>query len=293
MRPIFAALLFCFTVNGAAAQSVVSDSLVTVVVDGIERESHVFVPSSYEHGSAVPLVLSFHGTGGTPDIQRRISELEVVAERESFIVLSPRAVYTAEENWPATWNVYLDKDGVDDVKFVRSLIAAVSGHFTINEAMIYSTGFSGGGRMTSRIGCDLSDVVAAIAPVAGIQFPGACNPSAPIPIMTFHGEQDEVNHYVHNENSPAHWHMGVEAALAEWASRNGCSGSTNETVITPQVTFVEYAECPEGSPISMFRMKNGGHTWPGSTFKLRDMTTIMDISASEMMWSFFEAHSLN
>ena len=292
---LFGLVFFVSTAIVSSAQSIKSDSLITVVVDGIERESHLFVPSNYASEKALPVVFSFHGSGSSPDRQRAVSDLESVAARESFIVLTPKAVYLREENGPVSWNVYRDESGVDDIKMVRALIATVGQRYAIDKTKIYSTGFSGGGRMSSRVGCDLADVVAAIAPVAGIQFPNECNPVAPMPIMTFHGQMDTVNHFVHSEDSPSHWHMGVEPALEKWGSHNGCNGLTNEVEITPETTIVKYLGCSLNASVEMLKMKTGDHTWPGSPLAEEywswGMNTVMEISASEIMWSFFKSHT--
>lgn len=290
---LMTAVLLFFGISLSAGQSSISDSLVTVVVDGVARESHIYVPPSYQESSALPLVMSFHGSGGTPEAQRVISGLEAIAARESFIVVSPKAKYIRKDG-RVSWNVNNDDLGVDDMKFVRSLILEVSRQFSIDSTRIYSTGFSGGGRMSSRIGCDLADLVAAIAPVAGVQFPEDCKPTSPMPIMTFHGEKDAVNHYVRNENSPHYWHMGVDEAMRGWAGHNGCDTIKEEAELSPEVTFVEYVNCSPGVQVVLFRMANAGHSWPGSPvadgFESYGSAIVREISASEMMWSFFQGH---
>ena len=47
--------------------------------------------------------------------------------------------------------------------------------------------------MASRLTCDLDDAPAAVAPVAGIQFPSDCQASRAVPIITFHGKKEVKN----------------------------------------------------------------------------------------------------
>jgi len=47
--------------------------------------------------------------------------------------------------------------------------------------------------MTSRLACELDGTLAAVAPVAGVQFPVDCQAARAVPIITFHGKQDVVN----------------------------------------------------------------------------------------------------
>ena len=47
--------------------------------------------------------------------------------------------------------------------------------------------------MASRLACELDDAPAAVAPVAGIQFPSDCQASRVVPIITFHGKKEVKN----------------------------------------------------------------------------------------------------
>ncbi|MCP4692453.1 MAG: hypothetical protein GY859_30695 [Desulfobacterales bacterium] len=58
----------------------------------------------------------------------------------------------------------MDPDKPDDVEFVSRLIDEVRGMVCIDKKRIYAAGFSGGGRMASRLGCSLSDRIAASLP---------------------------------------------------------------------------------------------------------------------------------
>lgn len=80
----------------------------------------------------------------------------------------------------------LPGQSVDADRFSRELIDHISAHLSVDMSRIYATGMSGGGRMSSRLACDLSDVIAAIRPVAGIRYPEDCNPTRPVPVITFH-----------------------------------------------------------------------------------------------------------
>ena len=113
-------------------------------------------------------------------------------------------------------------DGVDDVQFAREVIEDVGGKFPIDRDRIYATGFSGGARMSSRLACALSDVLAAAAPVAGLQYPDDCVPAGPVSIVAFHGKADAVNQYEVTADSRPYWRMGVETAAEKWRSALGC-----------------------------------------------------------------------
>jgi polyhydroxybutyrate depolymerase len=59
-----------------------------------------------------------------------------------------------------------------------------------------------------------------------------------------------------------------------------------------QYTFVKWSNCNCGAEINYYITQDGGHSWPGGT-----QTAIGDppstfISANDLMWDFFQLHSL-
>lgn len=102
-----------------------------------------------------------------------------------------------------------DTDGPhrpDDVAFARALVAHVAGLTSINLSRVYSTGFSNGGFMSYRLGCEAPDLVAAVAPVSAVLANGPnevmqsterfqCNTSRPVPLLHIHGTADQLVGY--------------------------------------------------------------------------------------------------
>lgn len=62
--------------------------------------------------------------------------------------------------------------------------------FNIDSSGIYATGMSNGATMVYRLACQLSDKIAAFAPVAGNQLDIACKSTRPVPIIHFYGLAD-------------------------------------------------------------------------------------------------------
>lgn len=286
-------LVFLCTTNAYANSA---DLLQSFTVNGEQREWRILVPSTYTQSKVIPLVLDFHGTSSSPNNQAGLSAFELLGEREGFMVVTPAAKYIPEGG-RVTWNVDKHDSGVDDVAFIRQLIAHLKQHYSIDPARVYATGFSGGARMSSRIACDLTDTIAAIGPVAGVRYPEDCKPSRPVPIITFHGKKDRINHYQHQDNSPIYWRMGVEEALEGWIKNNHCEKPANEQAVTDEVTKVSYLSCQQQGDIVFYRSDIAGHTWPGSP-KEADLAkyglgeTDTDIPATELIWQFFAAHPL-
>jgi polyhydroxybutyrate depolymerase len=181
----------------------------------LTRRWLLYVPRPVEAGEPLPLVFNLHGSGSTPEEQLALSGLEEVAERETFVLVAAAAAGADQR-----WNVPPDPSKPDDVRFISELIDHVAALTPIDRTRVYATGFSGGGRMASQLGCDLSERVAAIAAIGGIRFPGPCAQARPMPILAFHGTGDDVNPY--EGGGQPYWGTGVEPAIQGWAEHNRC-----------------------------------------------------------------------
>src|SRR5262249_62178341 len=79
---------------------------------------------------------------------------------------------------------------IDDVGFLRALVASISTEANIDGRRVYATGLSNGGAMTQRLACDAADVFAAGVPMS---FPlpfrplSACQPVRAMPVLTMMG----------------------------------------------------------------------------------------------------------
>lgn len=252
---------------------------------GAEREYLLYVPENRPAGP-MPLVFSFHGSGGYPQNQVDTSHFETLADTHGFIAVFPAGAFTNSLT-ARSWNANVEP-GVDDVQFVRDMIRDISGLVDVDHRRIYTSGFSGGARISSRLACELSDVLAAAAPVAGLQYPDGCIPKRSIPIIAFHAEDDPVNTYDQTAESRPYWRMGVETALDKWRQANNCSLANADTQMAYGVTRYRWSSCGGGSEIEFYQTTTGGHTWPGAAQR----GAVQDINASELIWDFFSRHQL-
>ncbi len=251
---------------------------------GSTRSYLLYTPEQLPSGPA-PLLFSFHGSGGVPQNQVDTSHFDKLADQHGFIAVFPAGAFTntvTERSWNANAEA-----GVDDVQFVRDIIEDVAAQQNVDRSRIYTSGMSGGARVSSLLACELSDVLAAAAPVAGIQYPDGCTPKRAIPIITFHGVADATNQYEVSAESRPYWRMGVETALERWRAANGCTGAATEMQISTVVKHLSWTECSGDAEIQFYRIEDGGHTWPGGDeVPGRAGVTNQDIDASELIWAF-------
>jgi len=273
VRPLVTLFLILFAPLASLAQPETGTQ--TILSAGTERSYLLYVPENLG-SEPVPLVLNFHGSGGVPENQLATSGFDAIADREGFAVAFPAGAFSNTVS-SRSWNANVEP-GVDDVQFARDVIADVSMRMNIDATRIYATGFSGGARMSSRLACELADVLAAAAPVAGLQYPEGCTLDRAIPILAIHGKADRTNSYELAENSRPYWRMGVETAVDGWREANGCSNSSQVVGFAENDELRSWSACDLTAEIQFYVIEDGGHVWPDW--------------ASESIWSFFEKHSL-
>ena len=169
-----------------------------------------------------------------------------------------------------SWNCcgFARSQNIDDVAFFRALLANLWAAYRIDMRRIYATGLSNGGMMTYRLACELSDQIAAIAPVAGA-LNGSCSPSSPVSVIIFHGTDDE--HVLFAGGKPRKSidpHPRVDNSVASavkfWSRRDDCN-DTPRLEIRGDSKVSSYSGCRDGTEVELFAVQGQGHAWPGGS----------------------------
>ncbi|HET6149921.1 MAG TPA: PHB depolymerase family esterase [Polyangia bacterium] len=262
----------------------------TLTIHGHARHLIVHLPGG-DATRALPLVFNLHGSGGTASGQQAYTAMDTLADAQGFIAAYPDGAVALGGGF--AWNVpgqplsgggAVPPDAADDVAFFAQAIAILGQRYAIDGRRIYATGFSGGGRMASQIGCDLSPVVAAVAPVSGLRFPGPCADARAVPVISFHGTADTTNPY--EGGGPTYWTYSVPSAAAQWAAHDGCAATPEVTQAAAGVELSAYRGCTAGAEVALYTIAGAGHEWPGAPQQA------FTIDASSVMWAFFTAHPL-
>jgi polyhydroxybutyrate depolymerase len=249
----------------------------TLTSNNTERSYWLYLPTTYSPDTPVPLIISFHGFGSDAPGQQALSGLSFLAETGNFIVAYPNGLN----------NEWLDGPKSRDITFTRDLITQLEMDYAIDAKRIFVTGMSNGGGMTNRVGCDMADVVAAIASVAGAYNAWElCDPSRPLPVLAFHGLADNVVPF--EGAGQEHMLPPIRDWAAAWAGRNGCAA--DPVVDTPGngLTIETWGSCE--AEVILYSIPNFGHSWPGTP--LRPLQATQTVNASQRMWEFFQAHPL-
>jgi poly(3-hydroxybutyrate) depolymerase len=221
-------------------------ALQTIDVGGTPREYIVQLPSAYDPNHPYRLIFAWHGrTGTAAQIARNFYNLETTLGATTIFV-SGQGLGTAEDpadtGWPNT--------NGQDVTFVRTLLASLSSSYCIDENRIMSVGMSYGGIMSYHLGCQMSDVFRAIAPIAGASFGGrgqTCGTN-PVAVLAVHGTADDQVTFANGES-----------AKNSYVTRNGCMMTAQP--VEPQPYCTQYDGCTSGYPV-VWCVHDGGHTIP-------------------------------
>jgi polyhydroxybutyrate depolymerase len=289
--------------------------------DGLKRTYKVYVPASYDKQAPTPVVLNFHGGFGNAQSAERQSGMSKSADRKGFILVYPEAVIGPlhesgmhYQHWNGGPRVDPSKSSdVDDVGFVSAMLDKLKKDFNIDSKRVYATGISNGGTMVYRLACQLSERIAAIAPVETNQLAIECSPNRPISIIHFHGLADRFVPYEGGigPELPDDW-KPIETTISQWVKHNGCPKTPKISYNKEgDVTFYTYGPGDKGTEVILCLIKEHGHTWPGKGIyigakvcglnqegllckKLQETfgSRNYDFSANDAMWNFFKKHSI-
>src|SRR5262249_54917067 len=164
-----------------------------IEVDGRARRYLVHEPA--EGTAPRPLVIVLHGGGGSAQQAERGSDFDEVADRNGFVVVYPDSLGGYWNDGRGVSFMRAQRDNIDDVKFIRAMVDQIAQENKIDRRRVFATGLSNGGLMSHRLAAEASDMIAAIAPVAGGMAPSiaeAFNPRQPVSILIIQGEADPV-----------------------------------------------------------------------------------------------------
>jgi polyhydroxybutyrate depolymerase len=262
------------------------------------RSFLLHIPAGYNSVELVPALLIFHGATGNGRRVSKVTGFSTLADKYRFIAVYP-------DGKDGFWNDGREvSNETDDVSFVSGLIDLLIASLAVDPKRIFATGISNGAMMTLRLACELSEKIAAVAPVAGTipeNVAVQCVPLKPVPVIMFHGTDDKFLPYKGGKLSgrvPGTVYS-VRETVEKWAEINGC-GPEPETTVLPvrdpsggtQAVLERFTGSPIGADVVVYTIYGGGHTWPsGNNSKMLDLgRTSREVNASELIWEFFSQY---
>jgi polyhydroxybutyrate depolymerase len=274
----------------------------TLMMGEQKRTYLVHVPKGYDPKKPAPVVLALHGAAMNGPMMVGFSGLNKKSDDAGFLVVYPSGTGTGPF---LTWNAGGRKGKMaegkpDDVAFIGKLLDDLGTVVKVDERRVYACGMSNGGMMCYRLAAELSDRIAAIAPVAGTIAIEESKPKRPVPVIHFHGTKDTIVPFeAAKGKTPALMKLkGVEESVQTWVKLNGCDEKPKTDVLSRdgdemKVTRKTYAGGKGGAEVVLVVIEEGGHTWPGMTPPASFMSkSAKNVSANDLMWEFFQKHKL-
>ena len=242
------------------------DSTHKLTVNNQERSYSLHVPVGMDNSQPASVVLVFHGAGEQP------TEMQ---QATGFLVVYP-------EGLGLTWNAgiccgYAVENKIDDTAFVRQIVSDLETITNVDPKRIYATGFSNGALLVYQLACQMSDVLAGIAPVAGLLVYSPCQPEQPVSVLHVHGGADTTAPYAGGGdlNLPP-----VEQGISTWVKVDDCDNSPKVETVQDIIKHTSYPSCQAGTAVELYLIDLGGHNW----------STKYVMPASQIIWDFFAAH---
>jgi poly(hydroxyalkanoate) depolymerase family esterase len=282
------------------------------------RTYKLYIPSGY-HGQALPLVVMLHGCTQNPDDFAVGTRMNVLAEREQFLVVYPAQASSANQsrcwNWFKTSDQHRDQG---EPSIIAGITRQLCSTYNVDRQRVYVAGLSAGGAMAMIMGVTYPDLYAAVGVHSGLAYGAAHDlPSAfaamqngqaiptnqwsnrfqdaapcprVVPTIVFHGDRDTT---VHQRNG--------EQVLAQWATIN--AGGTDSAAGTKlHVTMTKgrvsnghsytrsiYHDANRRALMEQWLIHGAGHAWSGGS-PTGSFTDPKGPDATQEMIRFFLEH---
>lgn len=292
------ACLHCIAVPAEESRTVERQ----IKVGKSKREYRLHVPPNA--ATPAPLVIVFHGGGTASQIERftRFSEL---SDHAGFIVVYPQGI---GKNWNDGRDIAKSKahrDRVDDIGFIAAMLDEIGAAHPLDPKRIYAAGISNGAIFSHYLAANLSDRIAAIAPVVGgiaDSFYKQFKPTDPVSVFILQGAADPLVPYA-GGNIVAWGKRGKIVSTAQtvnlWTAHDQCAHEPQVASLPDKsgdgcrVKTSTWSKCRAGTEVTLYTFEGGGHTWPGGTQYLPESMVgkvCRDVDATDAIWEFFQAH---
>lgn len=279
----------------------------SVKVGSGQRSYRIHVPAALPRDRAVPLVLVFHGGGGTPEQIERESRFSALAAREGFLVAYPAGHRRSWNDGRGAAAVAAQRDDVDDIAFVAALLDDVSARHRVDPKRVFATGISNGAMFSHYVALRLAPRIAAIAAIAGglpERLASPFSPQGEVAVLIVNGTEDPLVPYGGGDvtvlGSRRGRVVGAEATAARWSEHNRCDVSPAAEQLAERdpgdgctATHFIYRNCAPGAGVELYRLTGSGHAWPGGSQYVRERQigkVCRELDGAALVWEFFQRH---
>jgi poly(hydroxyalkanoate) depolymerase family esterase len=179
------------------------------------RNYKLFVPSGYQEGQPLPLIVMLHGCTQSPDDFAAGTRMNFIAEEQTCLVVYPEQ--RSEANPSKCWNWFRSADqrrGHGEPSLIAGITRQVMENYAVDPKFVYVAGLSAGGAAAAILGALYPDIYAAVGIHSGLghgvatdlpsalaamrQGAGVCGQTIAggmaVPTIVFHGDCDTTVH---------------------------------------------------------------------------------------------------
>lgn len=283
----------------------------SITVGGVERNYHIYVPGNPQDA---PLVLLFHGNGGSSDDMLGLTGVKApykvwldIALQENLIIVVPNG--TIGSNSARGWNDCRDdapaNPTTNDVQFIVDLLDFVKAKYNSNDLKVFAVGTSNGGHFAIRLAQEIPNRITAFASVVASNPVNSECSNSTIKVSAFfmNGTDDPFLPYNGGQMASNRGEVfSTESTVSYWVQRNA-------TDLTPEISNLPNLNTNDGSTITKYlyknggngtevalcKVNNGGHTEPSVSERYSPLFLLAvgkqngDIEMADEVWNFFKA----
>lgn len=286
------------------------------------RNYMLWVPGSYDGAKPFPLLMMLHGCHQKPQDLAHISGMNLVAEKNNFLVVYPEQ--TLKANLLRCWNWFETKHqsrAAGEPAMLAAVLEQVRSSHHIDSQRIYVAGISAGAAMAVIMGATYPDLFAGIASIAGLEFkaanglisgrramarggpnakqqgvaafesmsPGlASNGRQRMPVIVFQGEADSSVDPINADQLIAQWAVTNQLLNGDKKRQPDTTGELVHGRVGDGYSYRKYSYKDSAGQLLMEKwlIDGLGHAWPGSPVSA-PYADPKGPSASEEIWRFF------
>jgi len=238
---------------------------------GGDRPVDLKAPATLADGTQYPLYLVLHGFGANGFAQSAYFGVSGLPAANEAFVIAPDG--TPNSMGRQFWNADaaccdFENQKPDDVAYLGTILDDVlASGWPVDPKRVFVVGHSNGGFMSYRLACERSDIIAAIASLAGLASSNAatCQPAREVNVLQIHGTVDATVPYAAGGSGIGT--VGAEGSVNQWATHNGCGATrTDGTALDLEVTVAgtetyphATVGCPANGAVDLWEMRGAGH----------------------------------
>ena len=254
-----------------------------IVVDGVARKYHSYVPTNPPDGPMSLMVVAQGGDAGSWVFPQQ-SQFEELAEKHGIILAIPVGKRIPPNE--GAWQLNTDAQSRQDLDFMEAMIDEISSQHPVDPARVYAIGYSLGSMFTYELACHLSSRFAAIASFAGTMpvSPNSCVQEENVPIMHIHGLNDPIIAYGNTWDWKSWDSVGtmkdIPSLVQFWAEKYNCQNESQTE--SADSLHIFHDQCDQDVRVEHYRVNETGHSWPQS---------LNGVSTHQVIWSFLSEFS--